>query len=61
MSHDIARRVRVRLLHGIEALEFDARVSRAELPVDSADSLVAMLLPTLNLLTEILDGSNIVG
>jgi len=49
------------LLHGIEALEFDARVSRAELPVDSADSLVAMLLPTLNLLTEILDGSNIVG
>jgi hypothetical protein len=53
------RRLSVRLLHGIESLEFDARISRAELPVHCADSLVAMILPTLNLLTEFLDGHNI--
>jgi hypothetical protein len=49
------------LLHGIEPFEFDARISRAELPVDRADSLVAMLLPLLGLLTEILDGGNVVS
>jgi YD repeat-containing protein len=55
------RRLRVGLLHGIEAFEFDARIRRAELPVHRADSLVTMILPTLNLLTEVLNGSNIVS
>jgi hypothetical protein len=35
----------------IEPLEFDACISGAELPVDCTDLLVAMSLPTLNLLT----------
>ena len=49
------------MLHGIEAFEFDARIRRAEPPVDRADSLVAMILPALNLLAEILDSGNVVG
>lgn len=48
-------------MHGIEPFEFDASIRRAELPVDRADSLVAMLLPALNLPTELLDGGNVVG
>ncbi len=42
-------------MHGIESFEFDARISRAELPVDGADPLVAMVLPKLYLLTQFLD------
>jgi len=49
------------LLHGIEAFEFDERIRRAELPVDCADSLVAMILPALNLLIKLIDGGNVVG
>ncbi len=55
------RKLRVRLLHGIESFEFDARIRRAELPVHRADLLVTMILPLLNLLTEVLDGGNVVG
>jgi hypothetical protein len=44
-----------RLLHGVKSLEFDARISRAELPVDGADLLVALILPALNLPTQVLD------
>ncbi len=40
-------RLRIRLLYGIEPFEFDARISRAKLPVDRADSLVTMILPAL--------------
>jgi len=54
------RRLKVRLLHGIEPFEFDACVCRAKLPVDGANSLVAMILPALNFLTQILDGANVV-
>ncbi len=54
------RRLSVRLLHGIESLEFDARIRGAELPVDRADSLVPMLLPALDLLAKILNRSNVV-
>src|SRR6266536_5099952 len=61
LSHDMPRRLSVRWLHRIEAFEFDTRIRRAELPVDGADLLVAMLLPALNLLTEILDSSNVMG
>ena len=49
------------MLHRIEPFEFDARVSRTELPVHCADSLVAMILPTLHLPTEFLDGGEVVG
>jgi hypothetical protein len=49
------------LLHGIQPLQFDACISGAELPVDRADLLITMLLPALNLLTELLDGGNVVG
>jgi len=35
------RRLSVRLLHGIEPFEFDARIRCTELPIDGADSLVA--------------------
>lgn len=55
------RKLGCRLLHGIESFEFDARIRRAELPVDRADSLVALLLPLLNLSTEVLNGGNVVG
>src|SRR5258708_13049370 len=55
------RRLRVRLLHGIESLEFDTRIRRAELPVDRAHLLVAVVLPLLDLLTELLKGGNVVG
>ncbi|MFL5696389.1 MAG: hypothetical protein ACJ797_04710 [Ktedonobacteraceae bacterium] len=40
---------------------FDTRIRRAELPVHGADLLVAMVLPALNLLAEVLDGGNVVG
>jgi hypothetical protein len=49
------------LLNGIESLQFDTRISDAELPIHRADSLIAMLLPTLNLVTEVLDGGNVVS
>ena len=49
------------MLHRVESLQFDARIRRAELPVDRADPLVAMVLPALNLLAEVLDGGNVVG
>ena len=49
------------MLHRIESLEFDTRISRAKLPVDGTHALVAMLLPTLHLPTEFLDGGDIVG
>ena len=55
------RRLGVRLLHGIEPFEFDARIRCTELPIDGADPLVAMILPALNLLAEILDSGNVVG
>ena len=51
----------IRLLHRIESLQFDACICCAELPVHRADSLVPMILPTLNLLAEILDRGNVVG
>src|SRR5260221_221668 len=57
----MSRRLSVGLLYRIEPLEFDARIRRAELPVDHADSLVPMLLPTLNLLTEFLNSGNVMG
>jgi|GEM_PF-4409620 len=57
----MSRRLSIRLLDGIEAFQFDARIRRAKLPIDRADSLVPMLLPTLNLLTEFLNSRNIVG
>src|SRR5437763_9219974 len=38
------RRLRVRLLHWIEALELDARIRGAEVPVYGANSLIAMIL-----------------
>ena len=53
------RRLNVRLLHRIEALQLNARIRRAELPVDGTNSLVAMILPVLNLLTKVLDGGNV--
>jgi hypothetical protein len=56
-----ARRLNVRLLHRIEALEFDTCISGAELPVHRANPLVALLLPALNLPTQLLDGGNVVG
>jgi hypothetical protein len=37
------------------------RVSRAELPVHGTDSLVAMILPTLNLLARVLNRSDVVS
>jgi hypothetical protein len=40
------------LLHGIESLQFETRIRRAELPVDRTDSLIAMILPALNLPTQ---------
>ena len=49
------------MLNGIESLQFDTRISDAELPIHRADSLIAMLLPTLNLVTEVLDGGNVVS
>ena len=49
------------MLYGIKAFEFDARVRRAELPVHRANLLVAMILPALNLPTEVLDSGDIVG
>ncbi len=49
----MSRRLRIRLLHRIESLQFDTRISGAELPVDRADSLIAMLLPALNLVAEL--------
>ncbi len=55
------RRLSVWSLHRIESLEFDTRIRRAELPVHRTDSLVAMILPVLNLLTEVLDSRNVVG
>lgn len=61
LSHDMPRRLSVRLLYGIESLQFDARIRRAELPVHGADSLVAMILPVLNLLAEVLDSSDVVS
>ena len=61
LSHGGPRRLSVRLLHRIESFEFDACIRRAELPVDRADSLVPMILPTLNLLTEFLNSCNVVG
>src|SRR5260370_22245515 len=56
----MSRRLRVRLLHGIEAFEFDARISSTELPVRGADSLIAMILPALDLLTQFFHGGNVV-
>ena len=61
VSHDMPWRLIVRLLYGIESLEFDARICCAELPVDRANTLVPMLLPLLRLLTEFLNSRNIVG
>jgi hypothetical protein len=49
------------LLHGIEPFELDARIRRAELPVDGAHALVTMILPRLHLPTEFLDGGDIVS
>lgn len=54
------RRLRVRLLHRIESLEFNARILRAKLPVDRADLLVTLILPLVRLLTEFLHGCNVV-
>ena len=48
------------MLHGIEPFKFDARICRAELPVHRTDLLVAMLLPALNLLTKLINRSDIV-
>jgi hypothetical protein len=48
------------LLYWVETFEFDARIRRPKSPVHRADSLVSMLLPTLNLLTEILNRGDIV-
>src|SRR2546421_2621305 len=59
-GNSIPRRLRVWLLHGIEAFEFDARVRCAELPVDRAHSLVAVILPALNLLTKLLNRGDVV-
>ena len=56
----MSRRLNVRLLHGIEPFEFDARIRRAKLPVHCADSLVTLILPLLRLLTEVLYGCNVV-
>ncbi len=42
------------MLHRIESLQFDACIGCAELPVDGADSLVTVILPLLDLLTEVL-------
>jgi len=53
-------RLRVWLLYGIESLELDARICRAKLPVHRANSLVAMLLPELNLLTKLLNLGDVV-
>ncbi len=50
----------IRLLHGIQSLEFNAGIRGAELPVDRAHSLVAMILPLLNLLTGFFDSGNVV-
>jgi len=49
------------LLHRIEAFQFDARIRCAELPVDRADLLVALILPLLRLLTKFLNSRNVVG
>ena len=49
------------LLYRIKLIEFDAYVSRAELPVHRAYLLVAVVLPKLYLLAEVLNGGNIVG
>jgi hypothetical protein len=51
----------VRLLHRIEAFELDARICRAESPIHCTDPLVALLLPVLNLLAEVLDSRDVVG
>ncbi len=56
----MSRRLRVGLLHRIEAFEFDARIRRAKLPVHCADSLVTLILPLLRLLTEVFHGCNVV-
>ena len=57
----MSRRLSVRLLHRIEALEFDARIRRTKLPVDHADLLVPLILPLLRLLAEFLNSRNVVG
>jgi hypothetical protein len=46
--------------HRIEPFQFDARIRRAKLPADRADSLVAVILPALHLLTQFLNGGNVV-
>jgi hypothetical protein len=47
--------------HRIKPLEFDTRISRPELPVDGANALVALLLPLLDLSTEVIDGGKVVS
>jgi hypothetical protein len=47
-GHQMLRKPGIRLLHGIEAFEFDARIRRAKLPVDRADLLIPMGLPAPN-------------
>jgi hypothetical protein len=61
LSHDKSRRLSVWLLYRIETFQFDARINRAELPVDGTDALIAMLLPTLDLLAKLLNCGNVVG
>lgn len=49
------------MLYRIETFQFDARIRCAELPVDGTDALIAMLLPTLDLLAKLLNCGNVVG
>src|SRR6266849_964655 len=60
-GNSMTGRLSVRLLYGIEPFEFDARIRRAKLPVHCADSLVAMILPALYLLTELLNSRDVVS
>ncbi len=55
------RKLGFRLLHGVKSLEFDACISRTELPVDRAYALVAVILPALHLPAEFLDRGHIMG
>ena len=50
---------RVRWLEGIEAFEFDARISGGEVPADCRLRLIAPVLPLLGLLTELLHGRDV--
>src|SRR5438034_11569531 len=52
--------VRTLLKGGVQALELDARISGGKAPVNRGHLLIAILLPTLHLLTQLIHRGNVV-